>query len=43
MFTQDFREKEAREIELPEKKMDGFIELLHCIYPPIKPISGKII
>ena len=40
MFTRDFKEKQQKEIELPEKKVDDFVELLHCMYPPIKPISG---
>ena len=41
MFTRNFKEKEQREIELPDKKVDEFIELLHCMYPPIKPITGE--
>ena len=41
MFTRNFKEKEQREIELPDKKVDEFIELLHCMYPPIKPVSGE--
>ena len=40
MFTRDFKEKEQKEIELPDKKVDEFVELLHCMYPPIKPITG---
>jgi len=41
MFTGDFKEKGLKEIELPEKKVEGFTELLHCMYPPIKPITGR--
>jgi len=41
MFTRNFKEKEQREIELPDKKVDEFIELLHCMYPPIKPVTGE--
>jgi len=41
MFTRDFKEKEQREIELPGKKVDEFTELLHCMYPPIKPVTGE--
>lgn len=41
MFTRDFKEKEQKEIELPDKKADEFIELLHCMYPPIKPITDN--
>jgi len=41
MFTRNFKEKEQREIELPDKKVDEFIELLHCMYPPIKAVSGE--
>ena len=33
-------EKECSEIELPEKKLDDFVELLHCMYPPIKSVTG---
>lgn len=36
-----FTEKECTEIELPEKKVDDFVELLHCMYPPIKPVTGN--
>lgn len=39
MFTSDFKEKEQREIELPDKKVEEFVELLHCMYPPIKSIT----
>lgn len=42
MFTRNFKEKEQREIELPDKKVDEFIELLHCMYPPIKPVTGEL-
>ena len=35
-------EKECSEIELPEKKLDDFVELLHCMYPPIKSVTGTI-
>ncbi|ELU00894.1 hypothetical protein CAPTEDRAFT_192565 [Capitella teleta] len=41
MFTRDFKEKDQREIELPGKKVDDFVELLHCMYPPIKPITDS--
>ncbi len=40
MFVRDFKEKEQREIPLPEKKMDDFVELLHCMYPPIRSVTG---
>ena len=43
MFVNDFKEKNATQIELPGKNADDFIELLHCIYPPIKEITGKSI
>ena len=42
MFTRDFKEKDQKEVELPGKKVDDFVELLHCMYPPIKPISGEL-
>lgn len=41
MFTRSFREKDQTEIELPEKKVDEFVELLHCMYPPIRSINGR--
>lgn len=41
MFTRDFKEKEQKEMELPDKKVDEFVELLHCMYPPIKSITGR--
>ena len=40
MFVGMFKEKDMKEVELPEKKVEDFIELLHCMYPPIHPISG---
>ena len=43
MFTRNFKEKSATEVELPNKKVDDFVELLHCMYPPIKSISGKLL
>ena len=33
--------QEQKEIELPGKKVEEFIQLLNCIYPPIEDISGK--
>ena len=42
MFTRDFKEKSQHEIELPEKKLDEFVELLHCMYPPIKAVTGEL-
>ena len=41
MFTRDFKEKDQKVVELPGKKVDDFVELLHCMYPPIKPISDS--
>ena len=43
MFTRNFKEKSATEVELPNKKVDDFVELLHCMYPPIKSISGELL
>src|SRR6218665_1349301 len=46
MFSGDGKEKdqevELKEIKLNDKKVEDFIELLHCIYPPIKPINGEL-
>jgi hypothetical protein len=41
MFTRSFKEKDQREIELPDKRVEDFTELLHCMYPPIQPISDS--
>jgi len=41
MFVQDFKEKSMAEIELPGKKVEDFVQLLHCIYPPIQEITGR--
>jgi hypothetical protein len=43
MFVQDFKEKEQKEIELPDKKVDDFVELLHCMYPPIRPVTDSTV
>ena len=40
MFLHSFKEKNQREIEFPNKKVEDFLELLHCMYPPIHPITG---
>lgn len=40
MFLHSFKEKDQREIELPSKKVEDIIELLHCMYPPIHAICG---
>jgi len=42
MFVGMFKEKDMKEVELPEKKVEDFIELLHCMYPPIHPITGGL-
>lgn len=45
MFMNDSKvhpgQRAVREIKLNDKKVEDFIELLHCIYPPIKPITGN--
>ena len=41
MFVSSFKEKDMAEIELPGKTVGDFVELLHCMYPPIKAISGE--
>ena len=40
MFVGMFKERNMKEVELPEKKVEDFVELLHCMYPPIHPITG---
>ena len=42
MFVGDFSERTAKEIPLPGKKLSEIIELLHCIYPSQKPVTGKM-
>jgi len=41
MFVGMFKERNTKEVELPDKKVEDFIELLHCMYPPIHPITGQ--
>ena len=36
MFTGNFMEKNAEEIELPEKKLNTFLELMQAVHPPNK-------
>ena len=40
MFVREFKERDMKEIELPGKKVDDFVDILHCMYPPIKPVTG---
>lgn len=43
MFLEDYGNPEdAKEIFLPDKKLNEIIELLHSIYATQKPISGNI-
>ena len=42
MFISDFQEKNASEVTLPEKRVEEVLDLLRCIYPPQKPITGKL-
>lgn len=41
MFTREFKEKNQKEIELPDKKLDDFVEMLYCMYPPIKAVNDS--
>ena len=34
MFKADFREKDAKEIELPGKTLDVFLDLMKAVHPP---------
>ena len=34
MFTANFKEKDAKEIELPEKKLGTFLQLMKAVHPP---------
>ena len=34
MFTANFKEKDAEEIELPEKKLGTFLQLMKAVHPP---------
>ncbi len=40
MFKSNFKEKDAMEINLPEKSFDDILELLQIIYPPNKQITA---
>lgn len=41
MFLGNFKESKESSIPLPGKKVDEFVELLHCMYPPIKAINDS--
>lgn len=43
MFLGNFKESKESSIPLPGKKVDEFVELLHCMYPPIKAINGGML
>ena len=34
MFIANFKEKDAKEIELPEKKLGTFLQLMKAVHPP---------
>ncbi len=41
MFHDDFREKTAREIELPGKSRRACVEMMEVLHPPNKDISSE--
>ena len=43
MFLGNFKESKESSIPLPGKKVDELVELLHCMYPPIKAINGGML
>ena len=41
MFSNNFREKTAKEIELPGKKYEDVLEMMQVLHPPNKNIDGN--
>lgn len=42
MFTHDFQERKTREVPLPGKEYEGFLEFLLCLHPNRqKPVDGE--
>lgn len=41
MFRDNFKEKTAKEIELPGKEFKSIIEMMEVLHPPNKDISSK--
>ncbi len=41
MFRDNFREKTAKEIELPGKDHSALIEMMEVLHPPNKDICGR--
>ena len=42
MFNNDFVERSASIIELPEKTFEDILELVRVLHPPNKPVDGKL-
>lgn len=42
MFGNNFREKTAKEIELPGKKYEEVLEMMRVLHPPNKNIDGEL-
>ncbi len=42
MFQDNFKEKNAKEIQLPGKKYNDVLEMLHVLHPPNKEICGEV-
>ena len=41
MFRNNFKEKTAKEIELPGKEFKSVVEMMEVLHPPNKDISSK--
>ena len=41
MFRDNFREKTAKEIDLPGKELKSVVEMMEVLHPPNKDISSK--
>ena len=41
MFRDNFKEKTAKEIELPGKEFKSVVEMMEVLHPPNKDISSK--
>ena len=41
MFHDNFKEKNAREVELPGKKFEDIMEMMKVLHPPNNEITGQ--
>lgn len=41
MFSHNFKERDATEVELPGKDYEEMNELMRVVHPPMKPVDGE--